>query len=203
MVKVKCNDCGFLALQFRWAHGKGLAEANQDFRNTGSPGLIGNSEYELDGRPICFVRRWNLSEHIMRMVKNKTGDPESASRHALNPMPQEALDVIVEERECNEWTQWHQGSSPKEHQEMLDRDRMLQWQASREEADRKHRRTELKWVIAGVVAVVVAAIVGALATVAGAFIERDGQPTIVINPPPIQMVVPTPPSTSGTVVPQP
>ena len=127
---VKCKDCGFLALQFRWAHGKGLAEANQYFRNTGSPGLFGNSEYELDTRPICFVRHWNLSEHIMRMVKNKTGDPESASKHALNPMPQEALDVIVEERECNDWTQWHQGLTPKEHREMLDRHALVKRQAT-------------------------------------------------------------------------
>lgn len=77
---------------------------------------------------------------------------------------------------------------------MLDRERMLRWQADREEADRRHRRTELKWVIGGVVAVVFAAIFGATATVIGAFIERSGQPTI-IN----QIVLPTPPpSTSDT-----
>ena len=48
---------------------------------------------------------------------------------------------------------------------MLDHEWMLRWQAEREEADRKNRSSELKWVIGGVVAVVFAALVWAAVTV--------------------------------------
>lgn len=70
-----------------------------------------------------------------------------------------------------------------------------------------HVRTEESLWVAILSLLLTAAIVGG--SIIGAYIERGGQPTIttvpniVVNPPPIQVVLPTPPSTSGTVEPQP
>jgi hypothetical protein len=47
------------------------------------------------------------------------------------------FEAIQEERECPDFTEWHPGFTPKEHQEMLDRQRLLEWQAEREDDDRK------------------------------------------------------------------
>lgn len=54
---------------------------------------------------------------------------------------------------------------------MLDRERMLQWQANREEADRKHRQQELRIVRTGVWVAVGAVVIGAVATIVGSLVE--------------------------------
>jgi hypothetical protein len=44
-----------------------------------------------------------------------------------------------DDRDCKEWAEWHQGFTPKEHKEMIDRKEMLAWQAKRENADKDWR----------------------------------------------------------------
>ena len=69
----------------------------------------------------------------------------------------------------------------KEHREMMDRDRMLQWQAQREDADRewreRQRNDDKRWrrielIVIGVIGVLVA---GGFA-ILGAFIQRGSIP---------------------------
>jgi hypothetical protein len=73
---------------------------------------------------------------------------------------------------CDEFTEWQQGSSPKEHREMMDRKEMLKWQADREDADKKWREQQEQkhsteeWHryifvgILGIVAVIIGVILG-------------------------------------------
>ena len=52
--------------------------------------------------------------------------------------------VIHDLRECKKFTPWHQGFTPKEHQEMLDRQWMLKHQAKVDRRDRKWREDQAK-----------------------------------------------------------
>jgi hypothetical protein len=52
--------------------------------------------------------------------------------------------VIRADRKCGEFTQWRQGFSPKEHQEMIDKQMMLKLEDERmeREAQREERHEE-------------------------------------------------------------
>ena len=92
----------------------------------------------------------------------------------IQPRNEELLDLLQRERECAEFTPWYQGFTPKEHEEMLDRQRLREWQAKREDEDRRwredQRKEERRWrfiellVFGGLVTIVyvVAQIVAAL-----------------------------------------
>lgn len=83
--------------------------------------------------------------------------------------------VVQQERDCESFTPWQQGFTPKEHREMLDQQVLREWQAKREDADRQWRREreaedkrfrtkELRWMVGAiVVAALLGAVVGALA----------------------------------------
>jgi len=61
---------------------------------------------------------------------------------------EKCLAMFHRERECEPFTGWEPGSSPKEHREMMDRERFEKRQTDREEADRKWRsRQDLKLVL--------------------------------------------------------
>jgi len=95
----------------------------------------------------------------------------------IKPAAEELLSLLQGERECTEFTTWCQGFTPKEHQEMLDRQRLLKWQAERENEDRRwrddQRREERRWrliellVLGGFVTVVLV-----VAQIVAAFIQR-------------------------------
>jgi len=92
----------------------------------------------------------------------------------IKPNAEELLSLLQSERDCAEFTPWCQGFTPKEHQEMLDRQRLLEWQAERENADHRwredQRKEERRWrliellVLGGFVTIVlvIAQIVAAL-----------------------------------------
>jgi len=85
----------------------------------------------------------------------------------------EFKDAINEEIECESFMEWRQGFTPKEHREMLDRERLLKWQAEREEEDRKWREEQRKadrcWRIYEGIGFVILA---GLFTILGAYIAR-------------------------------
>jgi hypothetical protein len=124
---VKCADCGFLALRNQFT-GQ-LDEGDEDYRRTGMPPLRKKSnqpggprsfldnpyDFPFANPPICFVQAFNL------------GDEFSVEPSQI--LPEMALDVLKNERDCGErelFTSWQQGFTPKEHREMLDRQRRLQ-----------------------------------------------------------------------------
>ena len=135
----KCYDCGFLAV--RNEKTRELVEMELGYRNTGEcpreidsvkhPNIYG---YEY---PLCFKLAYNLGEEM----KNLTGSPGEKIRP-----------VIQRDRACEPFAKWRQGFTPKEHQEMLDREKLMEWQKEREEDDRKWHRKE-QWqlvIVAGI-----------------------------------------------------
>ena len=113
---VKCAECGFLAM--RHEHNRGLVEAE---RITRVDGFV-PEKLNVEKMPLCFLMLIDFRAHI-------AGAADEQRRDALNA-----------ERECADFTPWRQGFSPKEHQEMLDRQWMLDFQTRREDADRTWRQ---------------------------------------------------------------
>jgi len=86
--------------------------------------------------------------------------------------------------ECPDFTPWFLGFTPKEHREILDRQKLLEWQATREDEDRRWRADEAgkdrAWRekqaqgegIWRLVQVVVFGVVGAMVAILAALIER-------------------------------
>ncbi len=230
---VKCEDCGYLALRNR--HTRGLDEAEEAFRQTAEvadvprtrpyatdPRMamfdISNTEIPYETIPLCFAMELDFSSVV---------DTEARIRRMRDsgrrPYERDIIrDILWEEQECSSWRKWQQGFTPKEHREMMDRERMLTWQADREENDRKwrdeQRRSDLEWRAQQAsdertwrqdqqkredrrtfwsifwVAIVATAVLAA-ATIFAAYIQRGGQPTINVSIP-----IPPTPSISGTGV---
>jgi hypothetical protein len=136
---VKCSDCGFLAV--RDMRSRQLVEMEQGYRIKGqSPQVIDFSpHFNIYDEPRCFVRAFDLREEVKK-------DTRQCS------LQEKILSVINCNRNCKSFTKWHQGFTPKEHQEMIDRESMLKRQADIEDADRKWR-TRQQWymvIIAGI-----------------------------------------------------
>src|SRR4029434_9695060 len=84
--------------------------------------------------PTCFVRAANL-HHEMQTLR---GDKEWKDSLPENI----AFRVIAMHRDCDEFTPWMQGFTPKEHVEMQQEQARLHWQKRREEADRRWREEQ-------------------------------------------------------------
>jgi hypothetical protein len=144
---VKCSECGFLAVRNRFT--RTLDEAEQSYRDTArvayvprirpyepNPfGPLGVSTEELHERwPICFENVVSLP--LLCKEKAKSRDPsrtdENYNRRWII-QDEDIQEVLSEERCCSHWTEWRQGSTPKEHREMIDRQRLLEFQTKRED----------------------------------------------------------------------
>jgi hypothetical protein len=120
------------------------------FREKGRPVPIYDKDalpFQMGSRhewqPLCFAQVYDLRNEFMEITHRKNPTHESPDVESVRA-------VIHEDRDCDSFVKWRQGSTPKEHQEMIDRDRLLKlqeeqrnndrkWQAEREEADRKWR----------------------------------------------------------------
>lgn len=122
MTMRKCAECGFLAI--RGSVDIALEETPEEFRLKGkfdSPQIQGKY-YPV---PICFRRAIN----ILNLLGQDT------STGAIK-------ELIGQERECSEFTEWDQGSSPKEHAEVLQQKALLEYQRQREQDDREWRERQ-------------------------------------------------------------
>lgn len=137
---VKCVDCGFLGLLDERG-GEPIIEASVVYRETGFPPtytmLASTTSYTH--RAVCFAQAVNMfNRDVQRDIFN----------------------FLRTEQDCPSFTTWQQGFTPKEHREMLDRERLTKWQADREDADRDwraaqdkkrdERQSALLWQLAGV-----------------------------------------------------
>jgi len=149
---VRCSECGFLAA--RNIDTRNLDEVEEEFRRNGNPPteIIAGKEigyYRHKRYPICFVQKHNLLDSFKRI------SGEESTRF---------LTVIGEERQCELFIDWHQGYTPKEHQEMIDRERRDKFEAD-------IRNSNKRWHIAEIILII---FLTGLFTLLGAFISRGG-----------------------------
>ena len=141
----KCRECGFLASRNNTT-GE-LVQADSDYRDIGKV-----TAYLLEGEvanlPLCFVQAWDLSTENQEQAGKQFID-EQAGLPA--DWPVYVRRIIGKERECPKkdakegtlgFTKYQIGFTPKEHREMMDRERMLQREAEREKDDRQFRKDE-------------------------------------------------------------
>lgn len=144
---VRCSECGFLAA--RNTETRNLEEVELKSRQNGD---IGKQRYVLI--PVCFAMAVNFEEEAKELRtspeytqrKNEIGEVVWPKWNALVKV------ILSKGRQCKSFTKWQQGFIPKEHQEILDRQFMLKWQAGREDADKKWR-TRQQWfmvIVAGI-----------------------------------------------------
>ncbi len=156
---IKCSDCGFLAQRIYHQNvPQGFLHIDVDARASGTlPGQQGweqffgkgTKEWRGDAFPTCFA---NVID-IETIVNRRVGFDPGGIRLQMSPEDLRVLkDELESPRECTEWVKWIRGFSPKEHREMLDRQRLLEWQEKREDADKEWRKGESlsnkKWRIA-------------------------------------------------------
>lgn len=164
---VKCSECGFIAS--RVGVTREFLEIDDRKRESGG---VGSWYGPIEPIPVCFVNRFNIGEEVK--VLRKGADDEvrpDAYGQIAEDWEGDVKQVLNRERVCEDFINWQQGFSPKEHREMVERKRMQEWEMRREEADRKWRMEEEKrrsrdeWkryvflaimtIVAGVVGVVV------------------------------------------------
>ena len=181
---VECASCGFLAL--RNTRERTWLECEDKYRISAQVAEWRWDDDRLDEDtflPSCFAGVPDLAIDLYDALKKEPTAITTAweeSKWKRETM----LGILNKGRYCSEFTPWIRGFSPKEHREMMDRDKMLRWQREESNANRRYRILELALVLATIGAVLWAA-----------FIERGGQPTIIVN-------YPTP-SVSDTEAPQP
>jgi hypothetical protein len=162
---VKCSECGFLSA--RNTETRVLEEIESKSRQDGN---IGKQRYVLI--PVCFVMAASFDEEAeeLRRLPEYAGRRNEIEEHIPPNWSAITSTIIHKERQCDSFVEWKQGSTPKEHQEMLDRQEWRNWQEKQRKEDKRWRIIEL--IVFGVIAVLVA---GGF-TILGALIERGSIP---------------------------
>ncbi len=99
--KVRCKQCGFLTVVN--AKTRELVSAEIALRELGR--LPGDGKFYIyDERPLCFVLAADIPAEMGQ-------HPDDSTR----------MVAVSRVRECDKLVPWRQGFTPKEHQEMIDR----------------------------------------------------------------------------------
>lgn len=148
---VKCAECGFLAARNKET--RKLEEVEFESRQNG---YLKANRYEYI--PVCFAMVISFDKECeeLRKLPQYQSRFDEIGGHIYPNTGDLIIPLLSKERDCESFIEWIQGFTPREHQEMLDRGRMLKWQADREDADRKWR-TSQQWfmvIVAGIFTVI-------------------------------------------------
>jgi hypothetical protein len=77
---------------------------------------------------ICLGNAFPLSSLAYEEAQARSSDIKRAYVSEAD-----IVAVLSEDRECPSWNYWQQGFTPKEHREMIDRQRLLEFQTKRED----------------------------------------------------------------------
>ena len=138
-----CVDCGFLAS--RNFISRQLEETEKVTREKGKRAdYLRNSGdqafYQMVHEPpICLKQAFNLWDEAG--ITNPSSDGSE--------IEQMIASIINSDRQCKEWTSWKQGLSPKEHQDILDREERNGFEEVKRRNDRKWHWIELAAIVLG------------------------------------------------------
>jgi hypothetical protein len=158
---VKCAECGFLATRRLWSHE--LVEAAAPYRDEGQQPTDPQNRnfYSCELVPVCAVQRRNFVERLLRQGRTTQIGQDELTR-------EEVRAALLEEYDCAQWTVWHQGFTPKEHREMLDRQSMHRQQVS-------NSRWNLAVAVGAVIVALAGTGIGAKFNADAAHIQADAQ----------------------------
>ena len=168
-IKVKCADCGFLCL-FNYEYGSYMG-ADYSYRTKGFQGGILTSGLACE--PHCSVYAEDLHHEPFSLCGERIQFTENGRQNLFTNeqgktvTTEAVLDIVSRPRDCADFSiPWRQGFTPKEHSEMLDRQRWQEWQEKQRSDDKKWRIKELLIIVFATV------ILAGVFTILGAFIER-------------------------------
>lgn len=134
--KHTCSSCGFLAVQVP-SDESVVESTGLTYRETG---WQTSGDTFTNAVPMCFV----LAQRIDR-------ESEKLRTQGISQTIENVMAVIQKPRpDCPEWMEWVPWLSPKEHREMMDRERMLRWQAAESRKNWCMRVLEIAVVTLGV-----------------------------------------------------
>ena len=171
-----CASCGLLAISP--VGYEGLGEALPEYREIEKMGEMGTPHSTL---PACFAREYRLAEEVHRAAFIRRGPPVQDPWGTLDQPTGEDIKFVLDYgRECKEWTPYSLGFTPKEHREMLHRERTVERQDllrkeqqrfQLELLDRAEKRADKRhWVEMAIVGGIVTLVVVA-STIIAALIE--------------------------------
>jgi len=145
---VRCSECGFLAAR-DWGT-REFVEIDDKKRNSGK---IGSDFGGLEPIPVCFINCFNIKEEVEVLRKAARDEPtqNSYGQHISPHWENYVKQVLNTERVCEYFIEWQQGSTPKEHREMMDRQFMMEMEEKRRKNDRKWH-----WIEIGIIIIVTA-----------------------------------------------
>ena len=130
---VRCYDCGLLAAPYR-SEGT-LEEVPKFSRDSGSPTRTSR------GFPVCLALAFDLPQEYEHRSVSRAGTSAGIT-------PADVVPVLHRERECDDFTTWRQGFSPKDHVESRDRNAEREWREQVEKRNQRYRIIELSIVVA-------------------------------------------------------
>jgi hypothetical protein len=146
--RIKCGDCGYLGLR----RGDGmLIEADGRYRTAGVRD-VRHSPMPFGGRtitdaspripsvdlvdeelPRCLIRpEVDYRKKVEALYRLDGRLTNEAAAKAANVDRKDVGRVLQEEWHCDKFERWRPGRAPKELQDMVDRERMLEWQKAQE-----------------------------------------------------------------------
>ena len=125
MPKVKCADCGFLAIRDEYT--EDVKEATRRVRERGE--AVTSAQNTHRAKVFCY-------EGVRRMLP-------------LNMDAQQVAAMVNEEIECGEFRKWSEGKTPKEHEEMTILEQVKEENATARQEDirrqKQWREEDLEW----------------------------------------------------------
>ena len=169
--QIKCADCGFLSVISR---DNGMyIEADRAYRLEGEEGFGGMEGKGVFCEPHCSIHYQSIHTEPLsadggsvKLVETGGGIISLKNEQGEDVMGKAVVANITKLRFCDGFFLWRPGFSPKEHCEMLDRQRWQEWQEAQRKEDKHWRIIEL------IVIAIVTVILAGVFTIIGSFIER-------------------------------
>jgi hypothetical protein len=165
---VKCADCGFLSVvrldDFSYI------EADSLYRLEGCQSGQGVAHPDVGREPHCSIHYQNI--HTEPLIVDGVGAVQFSNPggglgaffdgQGKDVAGEAVLPIIRKSRVCAGFYPWHPGFTPKEHYEMLDKERWQKWQQDQRRSDRHWR----------IIEVIILTLLAGGFTVLGAFIAN-------------------------------
>lgn len=172
---VKCADCGYLAQHiYQGSVPQGFIDIEETSRDTGelpssrfSFSFLALGKPDLtpekmsgDNFPTCFNRAFQIGQEVKARHSEMTEAGKDASFASA------VKDVIHKDRVCKQFVKWERGFTPKEHWEMMDRERMTEREDKRIREDREWQtKQQIRLVLIAGIFTILGAIIGVLVTI--------------------------------------
>ena len=96
------------------------------------PGLPKGPLNDFGAVPICFAIAHELPQEYWSAFAEIEKEGKDGTDQGIA-----FLQVVEKDRQCLQFTPWHQGHSPREHKEMIDARQQREWQEAKDWRDKK------------------------------------------------------------------